>query len=406
MRSHALGALPIVVAATLLPMRAEAQQPPIAEHPSTAPQIELDGEGVATLENHFPRLILPGGARASSSRINLEDSALLIGASQRLYGSGIGSIVLGGTTTVDKDLSSGTSVFLHQLFLDYQTRPVEGYLGRTNTATSLISFPTIRGDDLNEFVNVLNPFSSGDNPEEHRYGDVAAVTFNRKLRYFGNFHAQHLINSAASSSGRTGLNSFGVNFQYQGPPTLEAIVRVPLWGVGYERQAIRGQNGGAANVVYGGLIYNLNPDPVDRVDLRLQGVASFANNLRAFADASDTFRAASNTVTASVRWLHSPFGKPGHQLALTAGYKSYRHVADADTYAVALTGVKRLGDGFDVVAQYTFQHRNPAYAAVFGGTRDEQSIQVGFVFNFTNIFNPHLGPRRSLLNLQHRYIPD
>ena len=33
---------------------------------------------------------------------------------------------------------------------------------------------------------------------------------------------------------------------------------------------IRSGNGGAAHVVYGGLVYNLNPDPVDRVDLRLQ----------------------------------------------------------------------------------------------------------------------------------------
>jgi hypothetical protein len=68
--------------------------------------------------------------------------------------------------------------------------------------------------------------------------------------------------------------------------------------------------------------------------------------------------------------------------------------------------VKRLGEGFDLVAQYTFQHRSPAYAAVFENTRNEQSIQIGFVFNFTNIFNPHIGPRRSLLNLQHQYIPE
>jgi hypothetical protein len=187
---------------------------------------------------------------------------------------------------------------------------------------------------------------------------------------------------------------------------LEAIVRVPVWGIGYERQSIRSRNGGAANVVYGGLVYNLNPDPVDRVDLRLQGIVSTGNGLRSFSAVADTFRAASNTMAASVRWLHSPFGTPGRQLSLTAGYRSYPHVANADTYVVALTGVQRLGEGFDLVAQYAFQRRSPTYAAVFDGTRNEHSIEIGFVYNFTNIFNPHIGPRRSLLNLQHQYIPE
>src|SRR5438552_3806393 len=291
MRYHAIAATVILAVTTLLPREAHGQQPPVPEQPSVAPQIEVDGEGIATLEGHLPRLILPGGVRASSSRINLSDSALLIGASQRLYRRGIGSLIIGMTTTEENAAASGTNVFLHQLVLDYQARLWEGYLGRTNTATRLIEFPTVRGDDLIEFVTVLNPYSSGSNPEEHRYGDIAAIALNRKLRYFVNLHAQHLVNSAAPSAGRTGVNSGGILFQYQGPPTLEAIVRVPVWGVGYERQSIRSGNGGAANLVYGGLVYNLNPDPVDRVDLRLQGIASTGNDLKAFSDVADTFRA-------------------------------------------------------------------------------------------------------------------
>src|SRR5713101_4573921 len=154
MRLHRRGTLPMVLASALIPVKGSAQQPPIPEKPSVAPQIELDGEGVATLEGHWPRLVLPGGARGSSSRINVSDSALLIGASQRLYRSGIGSLIIGGTTTEENAAASGTNVFLHQLFLDYQTHPLEGYIGRTNTATRLIEFPTVRGDDLIEFVTV------------------------------------------------------------------------------------------------------------------------------------------------------------------------------------------------------------------------------------------------------------
>lgn len=409
MKTHLSCIALLALAAALIPAGAhgQAQQTPIPESPSVAPQIELDGTGIGTLEYHTPRVVLPGGARSSNSRINLSDSALLLGISERLFQKGgIGSFVIGTTSTESDTAPSGTDFFLHQLYLDYQTRGLEGYIGRTDTGTRLIDFPTLRGDDLNEFVNVLNPFSSGNNVQEHRYTNQASVVLNRGLRYFLNLHAQNLITSTPGSTGQAGINSYGINFQYQGAPTLEATQKVPLWGLGYERQSIGSGHGGAANLVYGGIVYNINADPIDRVDLRLQDIYTFSNGLKTFANVTDTFRAANNTVAASLRWLHSPFGVPGYQLSLTAGYKGYDRVADGDTFGLALTGVKRLGSGFDVVLQYQYQHRTTAYAAVYSGVKDEHSVQVGFVFNFNNTFNQHLGPRRSLLNLQHQYVPE
>ena len=77
---------------------------------------------------------------------------------------------------------------------------------------------------------------------------------------------------------------------------------------------------------------------------------TFGNGLRRFRDTPDTFRANSNAVTAAVRYLHSPFGKPSYQVSLTAGYKSYNRIGNAGSVGLALTGVKRLGDGFDLSA--------------------------------------------------------
>ncbi len=385
----------------------QAQRTPVPEKPSVAPQIEVDGTGIATLEGQSPRITLSSGNRSSASRINVSDSAILLGASERLFRKGgIGSFVIGTTSTETDATPSGTGMFLHQMFVNYQTRSSEATLGRTDVATRLIDFPTIRGDDLNEFVNMLNPFSNGDNVEEHRYSDQASFTLTRNLRHFLNFHAQHLVTSTARTIGQGGLNSFGVSYQYQTIPALEVLTKIPLWGVGFERQDIGQGFGGAANLVYGGVVYNIQPDPVDRIDLRVQDIYSFGNDTSAFASVADTFRAANNTVAASLRWLHSPFGTPGHQVALTIGYKNYNKVSNANTLGLALTGVKRLGDGFDLVAQYSYHHRQPAYAATFSNVRNEHSVQVGFVFNFTNTFNQHLGPRRSLLNLQHQYVPD
>src|SRR5579871_176432 len=408
LRSNRTPAALTALLALLLPTlaRGQAQQTPVPEEPGVAPQIELDGTGIGTLELHSPRITLPSGARSSSTRINVSDSALLLGASERLFRQGVGSFVIGATTTETDANPSGTGLFLHQLYVDYQTHTLEAYLGRTDVGTRLVDFPTVRGDDLNEFVNVLDPFSNGNNVEEHRYSNQATVVLNRGLRSFVNLHVQNLITSTADTVGQGGINSYGISYQYQELEAQQAQKKVPLWGVGYERQTIGSGFGGANNVFYGGLIYNIAPDPTDRVDLRLQNIYTFGNDTGAFGSVTDTFRAPSNTIAASLRWLHSPFGTPGYQLALTAGYRSYNHVRDGDTFALALTGVKRLGSGFYLVLQYTYQHRQSAYAAVFSGVKDEHSIQAGFVFNFNNTFNKHLGPRRSLLNLQHQYLPD
>ncbi len=389
---------------------AQTQQVPIPEEPSTAPQIEILGTGVATLDLGRSRNAVPGGGRASGSQINLSDTSLLVGAAQRLYKGGIGSLSVGGLALDQTNTGRGTQIFLHQAFADYQDQKLEAYIGRTDQPTAqIVTFPTLRGDDLVTFTNLLNPFSNGENVNEHRYSNVAAVTLNQKLTTFENFHVQHLIESADTSRGPsvgTGLNSYGVSVQHLGLPGLEAVEKYISYGVGYEHRSVGRAEGGSSDALYAGGVVNLKPSLVNLVDLRVLDNYTFGSNLSSFHDTSDTFRANSNSVTAAVRYLHSPFGKPAYQVSLTAGYKSYSKVSKAGSVGIALTGVKRLGEGFDVVAQYLYQHRDDALSSAYGGAREENAVQLGFVFNFDTIFNRTIGPRRSLLNLQHKYIPD
>ena len=385
---------------------AQAQQVPIPEEPGIQPQIEIAGTGVVTLDLGRSRNALPGGDRASGSQINVSDSSLTIGAAERLYKGGIGSFSLGGLALDRTNTGRGTQLFLHQAFADYQTRSFETYIGRTDQPTAqIVTFPTLRGDDLVTFTNLLDPFSNGDNVEEHRYSNVAAVTLNSGLRNFANFHAQHLIDSAGSSTD-TGLNSYGVSYQRLGLPTLEAIEKVVSYGAGYEYRNVGRANGGRSQALYAGGVVNLKPSLNNLVDLRILDNYTFGNSLNAFSDTSDTFRANSNAITAAVRYLHSPFGRPASQVSLTAGYKTYNKVSNAGSFGVALTGVKRLGEGFDGVAQYVYQRRDGALAAAYGGAREDNALQLGLIFNFDATFNRSVGPRRSLLNLQHQYIPD
>ena len=392
----------------ILPAFGQAQQVPIPEQPSVAPQIEITGTGVGTLDLGHLRNDLPESGQGSESQINISDSALVVGAAQRLYKGGIGSFALGGLALDQTNTGRGTQIFLHQAYVDYQTQSLEAYLGRTDTPTAqIVTFPTLRGDDLITFTNLLDPFSDGQNVEEHRYSNVGAVTFNQGLHTFENFHVQHLINSAsANAPGDTGLNSYGASVQYLGLPGLEAVEKVISYGGGYEHRSVARADGGRSDAVYAGGVINLKPSLVNLIDLRVLDNYTFGNDLRGFRNTSDTFRANSNAITAAIRYLHSPFGKPASQISLTVGYKSYDRVGSASSVGVALTGVKRLGDGFDAVAQYVYQHRGDALAVAYGGAHEENSVQVGFIFNFDTLFNRSVGPRRSLLNLQHQYIPN
>ena len=336
----------------IAPAFGQAQQVPIPEQPSVSPQIEITGTGVGTLDLGRSRNALPDGGQASSSQINILDSALVVGAAQRLYKGGIGSFAVGGLALDQTNVGRGTQLFLHQAYVDYQTQATEAYLGRTDQpAAQIVTFPTLRGDDLITFTNLLDPFSTGEITEDHRYSNVAAVTINQKLTTFENFHVQHLIDSASTNTpSSTGLNSYGVSIQHLGLPGLEAVEKVISYGAGCEHRAVARVDGGRSDAVYAGGVINLKPSLVNLVDLRVLDNYTFGNDLRSFRNTSDTFRANANAVTAAVRYLHSPFGKPAYQLSLTAAYKSYDKVSSANSVGLALTGVKRLGDGFDVVA--------------------------------------------------------
>jgi hypothetical protein len=258
---------------------AQAEQVPIPQKPSVAPQIEIDGVAVGTVDLGLRRQYDAAGNRSSSSRVNLSDSAILLGATQRLYKPGaVGSLVIGGEATDQTNSGNlNNQLFLHQGYADYQDRNTEAYVGRTNVPTKFIQFPTLRGDDLVTFTDLPDPFSSGANTEEPRYSNVAAVTLNRDLRNFVNLHVQHLIRSAGDLGDDQGLNSYGVEFLHEPPPGLESIQKIVSYQLGYERQVIGRAQGGASNLIYGGGVINLRPSPVNLVTLSGQDIYSTGN---------------------------------------------------------------------------------------------------------------------------------
>ncbi|MBI1756448.1 MAG: hypothetical protein HYR64_04995 [Fimbriimonas ginsengisoli] len=384
---------------------AQTQQSPVKDV-GIQTQIEIAGSGLSTLD--IGRGGLFGGrGLGSRSQINFADSSLSLGAAQRLYRGGIGSFTFGGLTIDESNVGHGKQFFMHQAFADFQELRYEAYLGRTNSpAAQIVAFPTIREDDLVDFTSVLDPFSDGANAEEHRYSNVAALVINRGLRQFLNVHAQHQIDSAGVGEGDTGLNSFGLSYQYEGNPALKTIERVPSFGAGFEHRAVKQSAGGASDVIYAGGILNLQPGLVNKLDLRFLGQATFGNDTAALSSLNDTYRADQQAIALSLRKLYSPFGHPASQWALTAGAKRYSKISDANSCGVALSYAKSLGQGFDFISQVGYEHRSEVMANAFEGRRDSAVFQIGLAFNFGSTFNQSVGPRRSPTNLLHQYIPN
>ena len=382
----------------------QAQPVPVPEDQSLTPQVDISGAGIGTLNTSRSS---DTGNKAKPG-INFSDSTLLIGAAQRLAdGAAIGSTGLGWLTLDSTNKGTDAQLFLNQAFLDYQAEKFEALVGRSDSRNAhLVDFPTIRGDDLVTLTNPLNPFSNGKNFEEHRYSNVAAATFNQGLKYYESFHVQHLISSAGIGSD-TGINSFGATFQYLGTPGLEAFERVPSWGFGIEHFTLNSGGSDGLQQVYAGGVINLNQSVTDRFDLRIQDIAGFGSGLTTFQSATNSYQANSNTITAAIRYLSSPFGHPGYQLSLTGAYKNYFKVDGSKSIGGALTGVKRLGQGFDFVTQYLGQWRDHSLAAVQSGAVPfEQTLEIGFVFSFDATINQHLSARRTILNEQHQYVPN
>jgi hypothetical protein len=388
--------LPDLVFATL------AQPVPIPEDQSTAPQLEVSGVGIATMG------LGNTSEHGTSNSFNFSDSSLLFGAAQRLFNTGIGSFQFGALSSdaANRGTGSESPLFIYQAVLDYQTETFEVAIGRTDNQNShFIDFPLLRGDDLVTLTNPVNPFSNGVNPGEHRYANVGTVTYNQNLAYFENIHAQQLIDSAGI--GDDGISSFGASFQYMAPPGLENFSTVPLWGIGYERILISQNSANGLNQIYAGAVINVRKSVTGLIDVRFQDTASLGSTLSSFQSASDSFQADSNALAASFRYLNRPFGNVGYQISLTAAYKNYFKVSDADSFGAALTAVKQLGTGFSVVAQYQGQFRGKALAAVQSKSIAFENIfELGMIFNFDAVFNQHISPRRTLLNQQYSYIPN
>ncbi len=369
-----------------------------------SPEIQLATRGVVSFN-------VDRAANTTASAVNdFSDTAVLLGFKQKLYGRYRGQLVVGFQfPDADSDLGQ---VFYHQIFVQLEDKSNILKIGRSRVRSALIEFPTLRDDDAIFYTDVLNPFSSGENTEDHQYGNVFEYAHVFGQRLWLRLHGEHFTKTPvppATAETDFSLNAIGASLQYRVPvsqrwnrPILNQI------GVGINnfltnRPAYGGYDQMLRNVTFS-TILNIRPDPVHFWDLRYQSIFNRGiSGVNRITDYASMTLARSIASIASLRYLYRKLERPTAQVSLTVGYKSFPDLQqNTFQWIGVLNAFYRLGDNFDVGVQYTLQQFNGDLHNLFGDS--ESRIQFSLVFAIDQLWNDQFDDRDSLLNLEHGYI--
>ncbi len=370
------------------------------------PEIQLGARGVFSFNTDIVQ-------HQTTTAVNdFSDTGMLLGFRQKLYHQFRGQMVIGFQfPDAESDLGQ---LFFHQTFIKIESQTHILKLGRTRVQSALIEFPTLRDDDALDYTDVLNPFSSGENTEDHQYGNVIEVAHIFKQRWWFRVHGEHFTRTPtppATSETDFSLNAIGFSFQYRVPETQ-------LWNRPFIQQIGFGVNNfltdrpgytstldqSLKNIIFS-TILNLKPDPIHFVDFRTQIIANLGfSEIRQISGFSELTRSKSVAVFSALRYLLRRLERPALQIAIAGGYKTFPDLQNpTHQYQGIFNLFYRIGDNFDAALQFQYKQFSGDLVALYG--ESETRIQFGFVYNISQSWNNQFDDRESLLNLEHGYIP-
>jgi len=368
------------------------------------PEIQLGTRGVMSFNTDISN-------KATSAVNDFSDTGVLLGFRQKLYNKFRGQLVIGFQfPDADSDLGQ---LFFHQTFILVQDKNNVLKMGRSRVRSSLIEFPTLRDDDALYFTDVLNPFSSGENTEDHQYGNVLEASHVFGQRFWVRLHGEHFTKTQQPGVAETdfSLNAVGLALEYRVPITqIWNRPFVQQIGVGFnnfltDRPGYTSEIDQALKNVSVSAILNLKRDPVYFIDLRHQTIFNLGfeeyKKIKLF---SDMTRARSIATFTSLRYLLRKLERPTLQISGSFGYKTYPDLTTKSNQWQAVANTfYRLGENFDVGFQFQYVRNTGDLQTLLG--RNETRIQFGFVYSIDQSWNNQFDDRESLLNLEHGYIP-
>lgn len=372
--------------------------------PNVVPEINLGGRLVASADYEIEDPV--AGSTERDSRLSVADSSLLFGFSKYLFDDQRYGFAVLGLKLPDDDTDLKDDLYIHEAHVGVGGPRFEVKLGRSRLGNTLIRFPTLRDDDLLDYLYVLNGSSNAEAEEYQQFGSIAA----------GAWWLAPTLQLDAAVTGRTRTNSTGgrvtsadfnggyLGIAYDIPEAIKVDRGIRYAGLRIDTQdadvAGLGLTKESMTAVIAAAALNLNENPEATWNLDAQAIANDGVSVPNLASRAARARAKSRSIVAALRYGYRPALQTRWQAALNLAWKDYPDFGDASSYTIMPSYVRRLGSGVNLLAQYSYTHYDAALAAALGHDKQHE-IQLGLQFAFDHTFNETVGERRSILNLEH-----
>lgn len=378
--------------------------------PNVPPEISLGGRLVATA--NFSDTEQAVGSNKTEAALDIADSSILISASKYMFTAGdYGYAVLGLLIPEDdSDLPDG--IFVHQAAVGMGSQDYDIVLGRTRLPNTLVSFPTVRDDDLLAFTHVGNAGANVAAEEDQIFGGVLGGTRylwkHFQARAFATARAETDLTDLTNSerTARSNLNGAALGFAYEIPEAIKFDRGIRYAGVGLDWQRADELTGGDDDDIaafLAGLSYNLSDDPEASWALDFQGIYNFGAGVANLDSDVARARGEQYSLVGALRYTARPQLQTDWQAAITLAWRDYADFNDASSLALVPSIAWRLGSGIEAVGQYRFLNNG----ATLGAAENQDSshtLFLGLSFALDTTFNESVGARGSILSLEHNML--
>lgn len=339
--------------------------------------------------------------------LDMADTHLSTRVDSALYDDTIASFALGvRLTDADSPLSPA---YLMQAEAALQGRYVAFEVGRRRRPSGGVSLPTLRDEDLLEFIYPLNPYSVAGLEEDAIFTDLISATFRLDFRWHAQLFIESLRNTekTADPADRAGIrpNSGGLRLFYSQLPALHRVSVFREVGLGLYMQP-DGVDGRKQTLwqLKADAALNLWPDAIHVVDVRTVALYQQGVKSEMFENVGDTWRTNYVSGALALRYLYAPYQLDRFQAAVNVGA---RRLIDQDGWEfIAIPNlVYRAGANVDVVAQYAYRHRSSELASLDALAGDEHRIELALSYTFSVPLYGTINLPRDLINADYNYVP-
>jgi len=375
--------------------------------PMVVPEINLGGRLIATL--NADRTKDAAGTRDGDEHLDIADSSLLLGFSKYLFDSRHYGFAVIGFKTPEDNTDLKDDIYFHELHVGIGGPRWEAKLGRSRIGNTLISFPTLRDDDLLAYTHVGNGSSNAEAEEYQIFGNVAGGSwwFSKTLSLDAAVTGRTVTDAAGARTSSEQLNGGYLGIAYHIPGSIKVDRGLRYAGLRLDSQRAQAINAGLPkdrmNALIGAVVLNLNSNPESTWNLDLQAIANDGIPVTDLGSDAARARAKSTSIVTSLRYGRRPALQTRYQTALTLAWKDYRDFSDATAWSMAPTFVYRLGSGVDFLAQYRYSDYGSTLAAALD-RKSEHKVYLGLQFALDATFNETVGERKSILNLEHNTL--